>query len=50
MPVLEFNLGKTYASMLGNDFWSKDEEVYYVENVYQRIALVLDEQGAKIEL
>jgi len=48
IPVINFNLEKNYESLEGNQLRSKDSK-YHIETAYQRIALILDEKGAKVE-
>lgn len=46
IPALQFNLEKNYTEMLGCTIQNGN---YFVEKMYQRTALILDEKGAEVE-
>ena len=48
IPVFNFNLEKDFETLAGNVF-RVVEKPYTLVSAYQRIALILDEKGAKIE-
>ncbi len=48
IPVLNFNIEKNYKHLIGNNFQVNNQE-YILDEVYQRVAFILDEKGAKIE-
>ncbi|MGV3540031.1 MAG: hypothetical protein ACO1OQ_09480 [Rufibacter sp.] len=48
IPVLSFNLKKEYTSLVGNTVLMRDT-AYTIEKASQRIALVLNHKGAKVE-
>ncbi len=48
IPIIEFNLEKTYNEFIGSEFYTKEAE-YVVTKAYQRNAFVLNENGAEVE-
>ena len=47
IPIIEFNLEKTYNEFIGSEFYTKEAE-YVVTKAYQRNAFVLNENGAEV--
>lgn len=48
IPIIAFNLEKTFQQFIGSTFYAKTKE-YEVAEAYQRNAFILNENGAKVE-
>jgi hypothetical protein len=48
IPIINFNLEKSYHNLIGNKFSVNGKRVEITE-AYQRIAFILDEKGAEVE-
>lgn len=48
IPIIEFNLQKTFNEIIGSKFYSETNE-YQVDEMQQRNAFILNENGAEVE-